>query len=763
MQTARLPTSRRAGLLRIAICVCQLFAAGLWCAASAQEPPTPLSSRSAVVTEITSSIVIDGALDEAPWRRSPKIGELVQRIPRAGARPTERTEVTLLYDRNNLYIGVMCYDSEPQRVLASQMARDASLNPDDRLSIILDTFRDQSNAFHFSTNPNGALVDGLVFANGETNDDWDAIWIVKTKRSSEGWSAEFAIPFKSLAFPSGESVWGFNISRIIQRKLEEVRWTGARFQTQFFQVSEAGEITNLENIEQGIGLDVRPFIAQRWFHSGVTGNDVVRGKPGLDLFYNLTPSLRLSTTVNTDFGETEVDDRQINLTRFSIFFPEKRSFFLQDAGVFNFATTGIDQPGGIPSPGAEIFPFFSRRVGLLRGQEVPIDYGLKLTGRAGRTEIGVLNVRTREIPGVFDSNMFVGRVRQNFLEQSYVGAIFTGGDPARPASSDDPFTPAPTSMSTTAGMDIRLATSNFLGTNRNMLVNAWGLKTNKEGVEDNNASFGFGAHYNNDRFQGQFQWREIQENFDPELGFVQRSNVRMMRLGASYNPRPNPSSGIQQMFHDVFYTRFTRLDNGLVETWKLYFTLFDWHFMSGDSMHSLFDLNPTYERLFEPFEISPGVVLPPGEYRFTPMRIFFTSAQKRALQGSIGLTFGNFWSGTAKTLQTGLRYQLPPKFVISLNSNQTFAQLPEGNFVARIFSTQINYAVSPFLSFANLIQFDNRSGNLGLQSRVRWTLEPGNDLFFIFGQGWIQEMGGFYDFRTQDSRLATKLQYTFRF
>ena len=716
-----------------------------------------------MVTEITSPIVIDGVLDEAPWRRSPKIGELVQRIPRAGTKPTERTEVTLLYDRNSLYIGVMCYDSEPERVLASQMARDASLNPDDRLSIILDTFRDQSNAFHFSTNPNGALVDGLVFANGETNEDWDAIWIVKTKRSSEGWSAEFSIPFKSLSFPAGQTVWGFNISRIIQRKLEEVRWTGARFQTQFFQVSEAGEITNLENIEQGIGLDVRPFIAQRWFHSGVDGNDVVRGKPGLDLFYNLTPSLRLSTTVNTDFGETEVDARQINLTRFSIFFPEKRSFFLQDAGVFNFATTGIDQPGGIPSTGAEIFPFFSRRVGLLRGQEVPIDYGLKLTGRAGRTEIGVLNVRTREIPGVFDSNMFVGRVRQNFLEQSYVGAIFTGGDPAKPASSDDPFAPARTSMSSTAGMDMRLATSNFLGTNRNMLFNAWGLKTNKEGVEDNNASYGFGAHYANDKFQGQFQWREIQENFDPELGFVQRSNVRMMRLGASYNPRPNPSSGIQQMFHDVFYTRFTRLDNGLVETWKLYFTLFDWHFMSGDSMHSLFDLNPTYERLFEPFEISPGVVLPPGEYRFTPMRIFFTSAQKRKLQGSIGLTFGNFWSGTAKTLQTGLRYQLPPKFTISLNSNQTFARLPQGNFVARIFSTQINYAVSPFLSFSNLIQFDNRSGNLGLQSRVRWTLEPGNDVFFIFGQGWIQEMGGFYDFRQQDSRLATKLQYTFRF
>jgi hypothetical protein len=179
-------------------------------------------------------------------------------------------------------------------------------------------------------------------------------------------------------------------------------------------------------------------------------------------------------------------------------------------------------------------------------------------------------------------------------------------------------------------------------------------------------------------------------------------------------------------------------------------------------MHSLFELNPTYERLFEPFQISPGVVLPAGEYRFTPIRFFFTSAVKRPIQGSIGVTVGNFWSGTAKIIDTGIRYQLPPKFTISFNTNQTFAQLPQGNFVARIVTSQINYNVSPFLSFANLIQYDNRSSNLGLQSRVRWTLAPGNDLFFIFGQGWVQETTGGYDFRQQETQLATKIQYTFR-
>ena len=703
------------------------------------------------MTAVTSEIVIDGSLDEAPWRQAPKIGDLIQRIPEAGAEPTEKTEVTLLYDKDNLYIGVMCYDSEPQRVLASEMARDASLRADDRLEIVLDTFRDHSNAFYFSTNPAGALVDGLVFANGETNNDWDAIWIVRTEQTDDGWSAEFAIPFKTLNFPAGETVWGFNISRTIQRKLEENRWTGARFQTQFFQISEAGEITNLEGLEQGAGLDVRPFVAGRWLHRGADGDGTAAGKPGLDLFYNITPSLKLSVTANTDFGETEVDARQINLTRFSIFFPEKRSFFLQDAGVFNFATTGIDPPGGIPATGAEVFPFFSRKIGLLGGQEVPINYGAKLTGKIGRTEIGMLDVRTREVSNVNAKNLFVGRIKQNFLEQSYVGAIFTEGNPASPLSSS------------TIGVDMRLATSNFLGSGRNMVFNAYGLRSNNQGISENNSSFGFGAQYPNDKFDAQIQWREIQENFDPAIGFVQRSDVRMLRVAGSFNPRPKQSTGIQQMQHDVFYTRFTRLDNGLVETSNLYVTLVDWHLNSGDSLHSLFDANVTYERLLEPFEISPGVVLPAGEYRFTPWRIFFTSAQKRRIQGSIGFNFGNFWSGTAKMIQTGLSYKFPPYFSISLNTNQTFASLPQGSFIARIYSSRVDYAASPFLSVSSLIQFDNRSENLGLQSRVRWTIEPGNDVFFIFGQGWVQDLERGYDFRRQDSRLAMKFQYTIRF
>jgi hypothetical protein len=222
-----------------------------------------------VVTATTATITIDGALDEPIWRSAPKIGDLVQREPNPGQAPTERTEVTLLRDRNNLYIGVAASDSEPHKVIGTQMARDARLNSEDRIEILLDTFRDQRSAFYFATNPSGALVDGLAFANGELNTDWDAIWDVRTSRTAQGWVAEFAIPFKSLSFPAGQTTWGFNIARNIYRKLEDDLWSGARLDTEFLQVSEAGQITNLEGLTQGVGLDVRPFIAGSWLHLSI--------------------------------------------------------------------------------------------------------------------------------------------------------------------------------------------------------------------------------------------------------------------------------------------------------------------------------------------------------------------------------------------------------------------------------------------------------------------------------------------------------------
>ncbi|MBI2828691.1 MAG: carbohydrate binding family 9 domain-containing protein [Acidobacteria bacterium] len=718
------------------------------------------SAKSAVVTAITSDITVDGLLDEEVWRTAPKIGELTQREPRTGERPSERTDVTLLRDANNLYVGVMCYDTEPQRVIGTQMARDATLTrTDDWVTILLDTYRDQRNAFLFSTNPAGALVDGLVFANGQSDMNWNAIWTVRTRRTSEGWSAEFAIPFKSLSFPADRSVWGFNIARMIQRKLEEDRWSGARLEVDLFHVSEAGEITNLNGLTQGIGLDIRPFAAGRWLYRDATGKDTVTGKPGLDVFYNFTPSLKLTATVNTDFGETEADARQINLTRFSLFFPEKRSFFLEDAGVFTFASTLASVPiPGIPATGSDLYPFFSRQIGLLSGEEVPLEAGLKLTGKIGRTDLGVLDVRSGDLRTVSAKNFFVGRVKRNVLRQSYLGAMFTTGNPALPASSS------------TFGTDARLATSRFLGRSRNFVLNAYGLRSLTEGNSSRDASYGVSAEYPNDNLQLQFIWRDVQENFRPALGFVPRRNVRVLRVGGSFNPRPKRRRflSVQQMFLASFYTRHTRLDNGLVESSDFYFTNFmDWHFNSGDAIHRLLDPNIVYERLFVPFQISPGVILPPGEYRFIRWKTHLTTASKRRLLGSIQWLFGSYWSGDADQFVGSLTYKIPPRFNISVTADQTFATLPQGNFVARLLSGQVNYAASPFLTVSNLIQYDNRSRNLGWQNRVRWILQPGNDLFFVFEQGWIEDRSQDptrgHQFRPIDRKVSVKLQYTSRF
>jgi hypothetical protein len=369
----------------------------------------------------------------------------------------------------------------------------------------------------------------------------------------------------------------------------------------------------------------------------------------------------------------------------------------------------------------------------------------------------MLSVRTRDLQSnntriADDEGFFVGRVKRNMFEQSYVGAVFTMGHPSPGASAE------------TYGVDARLATSRFLGAQRNFVVDGFGIR----GVNGRNStkdwSYGVSAAFPNDKFDAQVVFREIQENFEPGLGFVQRNNARLLRVGASYNPRPR-FLNIQQAFHDVYFTQFTNLKHRHVESWDLYIAPFDWHLRSGDSVHAIFDVNPVYERLFEPFEISPGVFLPQGEYRFTRFRSNAMSASRRRLTGSLSIGMGSYWSGRAEQVTASVGFKLPPRFIASLSTNQTFARLPEGRFIARIFTSNVGFTASPRLSFSNLIQYDNRSRNLGWQSRVRWTLTPGNDLFFAFNQGWVQEEqdNRSLRFRAQDSRVSTKFQYSHRF
>jgi len=706
------------------------------------------SPKHVLVEKTDSRIAVDGLLNEDVWQRISPIGEIAQREPMEGVPATENTDVKLLFDADNLYIGVSCYDSSPDSIIATQMSRDADLSVDDRVEILLDTFHDRRNAYYFATNPVGALVDGLIVENGQINRDWDAIWDVRTRRTEQGWSAEFAIPFKSLNFDNTGGIWGFNFARSIKRKLEDVRWAAPRLDVRFSQVSEAGEIEGLTDVEQGQGLDVRPYISGSAAHSAATAKTKTERDAGTDFFYNITPSLKLTGSINTDFAETEVDNRQINLTRFPTFFPEKRAFFLENGGVFNFATGGSGPAAG---SGSELIPFFSRRIGLLGGTEIPILAGLKLTGKAGRYDVGILDMRTRESEAAEAKNFFVARVKRNILSQSYVGGIYTEGDPANPKSAQ------------TYGTDMRLATSRFLGGRRNFELSAYGAKANNEGVEGENGSYGIAVGYPNDLWAIQGDWRKIERNFKPALGFVPRTDISRLNVSVDFAPRPRNLIGIRRMLHEFRYTRFVRLDKSEVESWRLFFAPVNYSWNSGDRLE--LNWNPQFERLFEPFEISRGVVLPPGDYQFIRKRVEFYTSNRRPWKVETTWWFGSYWSGHADQLIGTLQYKVGAHLEASFRYDQTFAKLQEGNFAARIFSLRLNYSVTPFFTISNLAQYDNDSKNLGWQSRIRWILRPGREIFLVFNQGWIREADASrqIQYRAADRGVAAKMQYTFRF
>ncbi len=719
----------------------RIFLVAMLCGIATAQTNT---NKRITVSQTSAKISVDGTLDEPAWAGAAPIGEVLQREPKQETPATERTEVRLLMDKDNLYVGVNCFDSQPSKVVGTQMARDAELEVDDSVAILLDTFHDRRNAFYFATNPAGALVDGLIVENSENiNFDWNAIWIVRAKRHAEGWSAEFAIPFKSLSFNPGQDDWGFNFSRIIIRKIEEDRWASPRLDVEFTQVSEAGEINGFASAEQGRGLDVRPYAVGRMIRDE-RGNNRFEGDIGGDAFYNLTPGLRLTTTVNTDFAETEADNRQINLTRFPLFFPEKRSFFLENAGVFDFGRSLVRQ--------TEMIPFFSRRIGLLDGQEVPILAGAKLTGKAGRFDVGGLAIRTQKTPFTEAKNYFVGRVKRNIFKQSYFGGIYTEGDPVNAEAGR------------TIGGDARLATANFLGTDRNFAVDAYAIKTQRVGLTSDDTSFGVVASYPNDRWWGYVEARHVGRDFSPALGFIQRKAVDKFSTRIEFNPRPKKFLNVRQMFNEFQFTVYKRNDIGRVESWRLFTAPVNWEFNTGDRVE--FNWVPTFERLFLPFEIADGVKLPPGDYRFTRFRAEFETAPKRFWQAAVTWWFGNYWSGRADEIEAELLFKFAPHFQAGISAEQTFGRLPQGNFVARVWALKADYAFSPFFSVANFLQYDNESRNLGWQSRLRWIIKPGNDLFFVFNQGWEQEQldtGRGFRFRATGTRLTGKIQYTFRF
>ena len=462
---------------------------------SAQSQAPQVERPTARATRTSAAIKVDGQLDEAAWADAVPIGRLMQRVPDENAAATEDTEIRVLYTTTTLYFGILCRDRTPNAIVSTRLTRDADIESDDGILIALDPFLDHRNGFFFAVNPAGARVDGQIENNAEhLSTDWDGIWEASARITPDGWVAEIAIPFKTLRFKPGQTVWGLNVERLIKRRNEADLWATPRRDNWVTNMSQAGRLEGIEGISQGRGLDIRPYV------SGGSENSDGKLQAGVDVFKNLTPNLNASVTVNTDFAETEADTRQVNLTRFPLFFPEKRAFFLEGAGVFEVAATNEES----------VLPFFSRRIGLLEGREVPIMVGTKIVGRQSDYNIGVLDVQTRGVDDFggeegrrLDSqNLFAARVSRNIFRQSWIGGIVTHGNPDG------------TGQNTLLGADVRLATSEFKG-NKNLSTSAFFLRTDDEASGKTDYAFGGNVDYPNDLWDASFGWQADRRRLQP--------------------------------------------------------------------------------------------------------------------------------------------------------------------------------------------------------------------------------------------------------
>lgn len=707
-------------------------------------------------------ITLDGRLDEAVWSRATPAADFVQIDPNNGQPPTEPTEVRIIFDQDALYLGVTAYDSEPDEWLGYQKRRDEFLSSDDRFMWTIDTFLDARTGYFFEMNPSGLMADSLMGVNGD-NRAWDGIWDARVHHHDKGWNLEIEIPFRTLNFNPENDTWGMNFQRTVRRKNEESIWMGWARNQGLRRMTNAGHVTGITNVTQGLGLDIKPYgvftaSAAPGRGEGPTTGDA---NAGFDLFYNPTPLLRTTLTVNTDFAQTEVDQRQVNLTRFNLFFPEKRDFFLDGAIFFDFGSPGAGSGAGGRRGGVGsdllVNPFFSRRIGLRQDASPQrIDVGTKVTGQVGGQDVGLLYVRTGEEDEFTGEDFVVARMKRRMLQQSYVGAIYTLrnariGD-ARQAG-------LPDEGRHTAGLDMRLATNQFLGS-QNLAGTFWFLHATRPGVSSGNNAFGAQLEYPNDVWDMSVGLREVQANFDPAIGFVTRRGYRRYQPAVSFNPRPRGHRYIRQFGFGPELDIQTDL-NGDLLTRTATLTPFQVNLHSQEAFGS--EVIWSRERLERPFNISEGITLPAGnEYDFTRWRIRGQTANRRVLALNWSYEDGDFFSGTRRQTQMTVNVRMWPGYMLFLTGEWNDVKLREGSFTSNVYRVVSETQFSPFLTVVNNLQFDTVSRIAGWQSRFRWIMKPGNDLHLVYTHNWL-ENPVIDRFASLDRRFASKVLYTHRF
>ena len=738
------------------LCALALLAPPL---AAAQDAPGR-ATMAAVRMSDEDTVTLDGTLDEPIWMRAIPATDFTQQNPDTGAPATERTEVRLVYNRTTLYIGVTCFDSEPDALLRYQIRRDQFLSADDRFMWVIDPFLTGQTGYHFETNPSGLMGEGLLGSAGY-NREWDGIWNLRVRRTAIGWTLEIAIPFSTLNFDPTATAWGINFQRSVRRKAEESLWTGWALNQGLFRLSNTGLVTGLnENVTQGIGLDVRPYALARAEASPITGAPKTTGsaRAGIDLFYSITPGLRANFTVNTDFAQTEVDERAVNLTQFALFFPEKRTFFLEGANYFDFGTNASVGIGDAfrRQTDNSLIPFFSRRIGLDENA-VPqtINYGARLIGQVGqRLDVGVLQVQTADEPdrGAAGEHFTTLRVKQRLFRQSYVGVLYTGRD-RRDAASP---------LLQTMGADFQLATSAFRGS-KNLSAGGFVLNTTNPLNTGRNAAYGLRMDYPNDRWNAGVAYRVVEEHFRPALGFMTRTSGYTRYLPyLNFSPRPTGSRVVRRFGFTADADLQLGSDNEwLTRLWTL--TLLNVDFQSEDSVSFL--VLPEYERLHADFRVNARdtIALPRGrEYSFVRYRLTGQTANRRVLAVVPTIEWGGFYSGTRRQISLDLTMRLHPGLIIYTSTEINRVVLPETRFTTQLVRLTPEVAIGQWVSLVNTVQYDSVSRVLGWQSRFRWIVTPGNDVYVVYTHNWLDDPVR-DRLLTLNRQAATKLLYTRRF
>ncbi|KPJ91980.1 MAG: hypothetical protein AMS18_08300 [Gemmatimonas sp. SG8_17] len=680
---------------------------------------------------------LDGLLNESAWQEAVAIPNLTMVEPVEGGELVGATRAWVLADATTIVVGVACEDPNPVGIVSFSKARDSELRNEDHVKIILDTFLDGRSGYIFALNPSGARYDALVARQGEgENPDWDAIWEASAHRDSTGWSAEIRIPIQSLGYGSGVTQWGFNIERRLERLQETSRWASPTRDAKISQSIRAGRLTDLPDFNFGVGLTVRPALVSGFEKEAA--NDTTRGsiEPSLDVGQRLGSNAIASFTVNTDFAETEVDTRRTNLTRFSLFFPEKRTFFLQGSDIFDF---GLGLTSG---RSVDLLPFHSRTIGLFEGEEVPLLVGGKLNGRMGNTNFGALATRTGKVEELVPAaSMAVARVRQNVLEQSQIGVLATVGDPKGRAGA------------WTIGVDATYQTSKLFG-DKNFLVGVWGLVNDREGLVGDRKAFGGKIDYPNDVWDIALVYKWIGDGFDPSLGFTPRNGIQKWSGGANFRFRPG-WPWIRWMLHELQPTLALDLD-GRWESYRVFTAPINWLFESGERFE--FNIVPEGERLLEADEIA-GVAIQPGSYQWTRFRIEGDIASKRPVSGRVSWWFGGFYDGHLHQVSVQFLVKPSATATLELGAERNVGSLSTGDITQDLVSARLRINFSPDLQVNSYVQYDNDSRLLGTNTRLRWTFNPLGDLFVVYNHNVADRPT---EWELESNQLLVKLQYAMR-